>query len=765
MALDDWDNRFINHNSNHIRHPVPAQAYLSRNANLNAPDAIEDISDHGALARVYPICVVEERFNQFGHVGHTTTACGLAIYRGGAFPPEYEGNSFVCEPLHSLIHRDVLRAQGVSFVASRGEQGVEFLASTDNWFRPVNLTVGPDGALYVADFYRAVIEHPFGIPVEIQKRLDFRAGDDKGRIYRVAQRGSPRRSPPALSRATSDELARHLENRNAWWRLAAQRLLVERRDQSVVPAIGAGFRKSTDPRGRAHALYTLDGLGALDASLVREALRDPDPHVREHALRLSEPRLASRGPDSLDLGVFALVDDPNPRVRLQLAFTLGELLRFRREATLSKLADLVVRDGAERWMRVAVISSVPGIEEELLASVRAAHPGFFGGPTPGAVALAKTIAETIGNRADRAQVAAFLTAVVGRDGQAPESPDLWQMNALNALGARLHDRQFDTSLAIRASSAGPALARWAAAAARTIGDDRQSSESRAQAIGLLAFAAADDAEGKSLRERLEAILEPRQAPEVQQAALRALSSRPGPDALDGSLARWKGLSTPVRNELITAILARPDRAARLLLAVKAGRIPASEIGPGDRDRLLRYPAAAVSDRARELFESPSANDRQRRANELALRVQSMKGDPDHGRQLFNTHCSSCHNRRTETEGILFMGEAGNLGPDLGGVRERPREALLSDILDPSRSVEPRYVSFVVATSDGQAISGMIASETTSRITLKDGKQEHTIERKDIVELKSTGLSVMPENFGEVLTPQDLVDLIDYLRLP
>src|SRR5262249_8501233 len=152
MALDDWDNRFINHNSNHIRHPVPPRRYLERNDHLAAPEAIEDISDHGALARVYPICVIEERFNQFGHAGHSTTACGLAIYRGGAFPSGYEGNAFVCEPLHSLIHRDVLRPRGVSFVATRGEHGVEFLASTDNWFRPVSLMVGPDGALYIADF-------------------------------------------------------------------------------------------------------------------------------------------------------------------------------------------------------------------------------------------------------------------------------------------------------------------------------------------------------------------------------------------------------------------------------------------------------------------------------------------------------------------------------------------------------------------------------------------------------------------------------------
>jgi putative heme-binding domain-containing protein len=152
-------------------------------------------------------------------------------------------------------------------------------------------------------------------------------------------------------------------------------------------------------------------------------------------------------------------------------------------------------------------------------------------------------------------------------------------------------------------------------------------------------------------------------------------------------------------------------------------------------------------------------------DEITSRVLASKGDPNRGRQLFVAQCANCHNRRTQSEGILFMGEAGNLGPDLGGVRERAPEVLLGDIVDPSRSVEPRYVSYALATTDGQLVSGMITSESASSLTLKDGKQERTVPRADVARLTSTGLSVMPENFGEVLTPQDLADLVDYLRLP
>jgi len=158
-AFDAWGHYFTLNNSNHARHEAIAARYLNRNPDLLMSSAMQDISDHGSNARVYPINrnLRVEMLTQFGGF---TSACGPAQYWGGTFPAPFDGVWFVNEPVHNLVHRDVLRDSGSTFVASRARDGVEFLASTDPWFRPVNLTVGPDGALYLLDYYREIIEHP-----------------------------------------------------------------------------------------------------------------------------------------------------------------------------------------------------------------------------------------------------------------------------------------------------------------------------------------------------------------------------------------------------------------------------------------------------------------------------------------------------------------------------------------------------------------------------------------------------------------------------
>src|SRR6185503_16326756 len=141
---------------------------------------------------------------------------------------------FVCEPVMNLVHRDVLVPRGASFVARRADAGREFLASTDSWSRPVNLATGPDGALYVCDMYRAVIEHPDYIPKDVQKKLEMGAGKECGRVYRVVHESALPLRRPRMSRASAPQLVAELENPNAWWRTTAQRLLVERQDKVAV---------------------------------------------------------------------------------------------------------------------------------------------------------------------------------------------------------------------------------------------------------------------------------------------------------------------------------------------------------------------------------------------------------------------------------------------------------------------------------------------------------------------------------------------------
>ena len=242
----------------------------------------------------------------------------------GRFSSGYRGNTFVCDPANNLIHRDVLEPNGATFTAQRADEGCEFLASTDNWFRPVHLTVGPDAALYVLDFYREVIETPLSLPDDIKKRLNLESRG-RGRIWCIV---ADRESSSSIARrltlgnATSAEFVAYLADPNAWQRLTAQRLLFERQDKSAIASLKDLAAASNSAPGRAHALWTLAGLHALDDELILRALKDSEAGVREQALRLADARLSSS--PGLRSAVARLADDPAPRVRFQLAFTLGE---------------------------------------------------------------------------------------------------------------------------------------------------------------------------------------------------------------------------------------------------------------------------------------------------------------------------------------------------------------------------------------------------------------------------------------------------------
>src|SRR5207248_2625521 len=210
-----------------------------------------------------------------------------------------------------------------TFVATRADRDVEFLASTDNWFRPVNLLNAPDGTLHVLDMYREVVEHPWSLPEDIRRHLDLSSGRDRGRIYRVAPPNFKRPAPPRLGRSSVEQLVAALENPNAWWRETAQRLLYQKRDPAAVPHLRRLAHTSQSPLARLHALWTLHGFAVLEPADIAAALKSPAAGLREHGLRLAEPRLK----DAPDLAeeVVRLSGDGDARVRFQAALALGEL--------------------------------------------------------------------------------------------------------------------------------------------------------------------------------------------------------------------------------------------------------------------------------------------------------------------------------------------------------------------------------------------------------------------------------------------------------
>src|SRR5690606_13784357 len=242
-----------------------------------------------------------------------TGASGGRMYNAALFPESYYGNIFTAEVALNLVHRDVIQRtqEGPFLVAKRAPEGQEkeFLASTDPWFRPTNSTVGPDGALYIVDMYRQHIETPVSIPDSLKTDMDFLKGSELGRIYRIYPDGKrPELVYPALDAQSSDELVNLLTHTDEWWRIQAQRLLVERQDASVTGKVAELLKTHADPRTRLHALYVLEGLDQLSDEHVSLALGDAHPQLRKHGIILAE-----RYPAFVD-NVIKAVDDSDAEV-------------------------------------------------------------------------------------------------------------------------------------------------------------------------------------------------------------------------------------------------------------------------------------------------------------------------------------------------------------------------------------------------------------------------------------------------------------------
>jgi putative membrane-bound dehydrogenase-like protein len=738
-TFDDWGNRFINDNSNHIRHPVLPLRYLGRNPQLSVPTVEEMISDHGGSSPVYPISKLQERPNDLFAAGRFTSACSVTVYRADAFGEAYRGSAFVCEPVHNLVHCDLLVPKGASFTAKRAIEDAEFLASVDNWFRPVNLCVGPDGALYVVDMYRGIIEHPQWIPLEMQRRVDLRAGQDRGRIWRVAPEEGLPPARPSLGKASAAELAGQLENPNAWWRTTAQRLLIERQDRSAIPPLRT-MLGSPSSRARVHALWTLEGLGGLEDIHVEAALRDPEPWVRVHALRLSEPRL---GDAAVRRQAVALADDASPRVRFQAAFSLGGL----KDDALDALAGIVVRDAEDRWVRFAVLSSIPGRPTEFLSRVRSRAPEFLDGPRPGALELVRQLADLAGASRDPALVGAWLKALA--DG-AGESPARWRLVALSALGPSIRRWGMPMDRLLEGSGVSATVAAWRRRLADAACDGAREVAERVNALDLLGLLP-----DPALQERLEGLLRPQEPQEVQAAVIRALAAWPGNPVATRLLDGWARYTGTVRREVLAAVFARPDQVPRVLERLEKGEIRAVELEAHHRDALLKHSNAGVRERAKKALEAKNAGEIDALIDAVFAKMEKLTPDAVAGEKVYQTSCAVCH--RLHGQGV-------DVGPNLGSVAGRDRKALLTDLLNPNRAVAPQYQVYLVKTPTQELISGIIVAETPQSVTLRRAQGEQTtVLRRDILEIKAWPASLMPEGLDAALSAQNFADLIEYLR--
>jgi putative membrane-bound dehydrogenase-like protein len=380
LAINDWNHRFYTQNTLHIQTNPIAWRYLHRHDHMPSYNGDYNPSDHEIeMFQLTPPPYwrkerSERRQRQYDSLklnqvewisGHFTGASGATFYGGENFPKEYYGSIFTGEVAGNLVHRDVVSrtADNSLFTASRGEleKSREFLASKDSWFRPTSFYSGPDGNLYVVDMYRQHIETPVSIPDDLKADMDFHAGNDKGRIYLVFPKGKKKLVNPKMNAMSSAELVLLLAHPGAWWRTQAQRLLIDRKDLSVIPAVREMLASNTDPRFRLRALYTLEGLQALTMADVKLAMNDVDPGVREHGAILSE-RFPALLPDLLKL-----TNDSVAYVVFQAALSVGNAPA---DKAIQSLSLVLTKHSADSILNIAVLTAKPCTSLKFLQALK-----------------------------------------------------------------------------------------------------------------------------------------------------------------------------------------------------------------------------------------------------------------------------------------------------------------------------------------------------------------------------------------------------------
>ncbi|MCC6233175.1 MAG: c-type cytochrome [Verrucomicrobiales bacterium] len=730
---DDWGHWFGNANYTWLWHyPWPA-ASLARNPNLLLRDSRVMLADAPGRNLVFPISRMLPRPNQVGDENTVTSACGGSAYRDDLFGPEFSSSVFIAEPTENLVHREVLRREGAGLAAGRaeGEATNEFLASTDAWFRPVQTRSGPDGALYVVDMYRLVIEHPEWIPPDLKARVDLRAGTDRGRIYRVRPQNAKLRALPNLAATNAPGWAAAMRSPNGWTRDTAQRLLMENPTASVAPILRDGLRNAADPRARAQSLATLGVLGQVTDEDLLVGLGDSHPEVQALAARTAEAKLATGRPDALSATVARALAERAETLpataSASLAFALGLV---RDPAAGSALVTLARRFRGDRVLETAVLASA---SKHALRMIEA----FGTSPNVSARVLGGVLGEASTDAPSRAAgTAALLRWQSATDDGLLAAATAAFLDALQRRG------QLDGATLQKLK---PILARALAAATRP---DTQE-DARLDALRAL------EAGGATLPEapvRLAALIQRSTSPALVKAALKALGRSGLGLAGGGILARWSELGPEARTLTMEAFLAAPESSLRVLEALGSGTLPRTALAPAARQRLQTHPDPAVKAKAMAVLGQATAA----RAEVLRGYATALEraGDARRGQALFTEHCAVCHR---------FQGAGIEVGPDLGLALDKTPAALLIAILDPNQAFEDRYTAYAAVRGDGREFPGILISESAASVTLRNAAGlEEPFLRSELTALRSTGRSLMPEGFELSLDPQAMSDLIAFL---
>jgi putative membrane-bound dehydrogenase-like protein len=719
---------------------------------------------------------ITENVRQVDWHGGFTAASHIAVYTARTYPREYwNRTAFISEPTGHLTAAMTLHPDGASFKA---KYGWNLVASDDEWTAPIDAQVGPDGHVWVIDWYNYIVQHnptPSGFKTGKGAAYETNLRDKThGRIYRVVYTKAKPEKPFTLKDATPEKLVETLKHPNMTWRLHAQRLLVER---GKADAVGALLKvvgdKSVDETGlnagAVHALQTLQALGALDGSneeaakAVVAVLGHPSAAVRQAALEVL-PR-QDKWFAQLPKAVFT---DPEPKVRRACLLALAELPAG---AVGGQQLAACLREGgySEAGLQVALTAA---------ASAHAGHvlPALCDKPTPLPAAAQEVVQ----------RVAAQYAAAGGKDLgallrrlAAVKEPTLqdavlrglatgWPASRRVELSAEDEAALGQLLAKLSATSRGRLLklaSTWGVkgldeqlsaitkAAFATLADTKAGDEARvAAAQQVIEFQPdSDDA-----AEKLLAVVTADASPALASGVFEALSESKAKNVGEAVVAKLKDLPPAARPAALRLVLAKSDSAKAFLDAVEKGTLRFDLLALDQRQALATHPDREIRTRARKILELggglPNA-DRQKVIDELKETLVKG-GSVENGKKMFVTHCAKCHKHGAEGTAI---------GPDLTGFGVHPKEEMMIAVLDPSRSVEGNFKLYRVQTADDRAVLGILGAQTGTSVEIIDAEaKRHALAKGDIVSMKETDKSLMPEGFEKVMKPQELADLLEFL---
>jgi len=749
-----WDNElfFTMANESHLRHVIMSDAVLAK-GRVGKTEAWKQINDHRDSNQLLKYSL--SPYVQIDCVGGFTAASGSTVYDGGAWPDEYRDRHFVCECTINLVHQDRLIPEGVTFRGSK-VRSEEFVAGTDLWFRPIDTQIGPDGALYIADFYNQAVVHndtrgPKHGPFNAAVRPD--RDHEHGRIWRLQHKQA--RAMADADFSSTAGLIKALEHPNRWDRLTAQRLLVER--GAGAGELAALLKSTSRPETKVIALWTLQRLGKITESELVASLNDAEAGVRKNAARIAG--LVATG-DLLQSTLLSKLDDADARVRLEKIIALGN---FQGSPATSAALQNISKVVTDPWSKSAVIGALAASPlETLLSAVEAKDAG-----------LAEELATIVGNKQDAALAA---KAVVG---VAAKPVDAAGVAALNRLAKTLKpevapamtpelQKALETLLtspdAGLAGAGLPFAARWVKddslarvlgpvveTLLKTIEDQGKSDAVRDQA--LTSVLSIVTARPKAI-EAGARLLEPGVSLDLQRDAIEALGGTPDPAAAAALVGSFPRLSSSMRDLALAQLLKRGEWTRFLIGELEAKRLRPNDIGPNALFRLRTHPDKEIAQKARTVLDAILGTQNKAKnqiIDALFPQIEPM-GNIAKGKALFTETCMKCHG---------YKGEGRSIAPDLTGMGVHGKHELLVNIIDPNRVVETNYVSFNVRLKNGEVFNGLVAKETRDMVLLKNNEGDREIRRSDIDLMASSGLSLMPEGL-ESLGAEAIRDILSFL---